>query len=114
MQDFADTAGLIAQLDVVITVDSSVAHLAAALGKPTGFCYRPIPISAGGWNLSKRRGIRRCGCSVSQRPVTGVLYCKPSRRVPKIILGWQRRVEGGWALITTWHVRLINGGWREA
>lgn len=35
LQDFADTAGLIAQLDAVITVDSSVAHLAAALGKPT-------------------------------------------------------------------------------
>jgi tetratricopeptide (TPR) repeat protein len=33
--DFADTAALIAQLDLVITVDTSVAHLAAAMGKPT-------------------------------------------------------------------------------
>ncbi len=32
--DFADTAGLIAQLDLVITVDTSVAHLAGALGRP--------------------------------------------------------------------------------
>ena len=33
--DFADTAAAIAALDLVISVDTSVAHLAAALGKPT-------------------------------------------------------------------------------
>jgi ADP-heptose:LPS heptosyltransferase len=33
--DFADTAALIANLDLVITVDTSVAHLAGALGKPS-------------------------------------------------------------------------------
>jgi tetratricopeptide (TPR) repeat protein/glycosyltransferase involved in cell wall biosynthesis len=32
--DFADTASAISQLDLVITVDTSVAHLAGALGKP--------------------------------------------------------------------------------
>lgn len=34
LDDFADTAALIAALDLVIAVDTSVAHLAAALGKP--------------------------------------------------------------------------------
>lgn len=34
LQDFADTAQVIQQLDLVITVDTSVAHLAGALGKP--------------------------------------------------------------------------------
>jgi hypothetical protein len=34
MDDFADTAALVATLDLVISVDSAMAHLAAALGKP--------------------------------------------------------------------------------
>jgi hypothetical protein len=35
LTDFAETAALIACLDLVITVDTSVAHLAGALGRPT-------------------------------------------------------------------------------
>ncbi|WFU82238.1 tetratricopeptide repeat protein [Bradyrhizobium sp. CIAT3101] len=35
LTDFTDTAALISCLDLVITVDTSVAHLAGALGRPT-------------------------------------------------------------------------------
>jgi ADP-heptose:LPS heptosyltransferase len=34
LTDFADTAALVAALDLVISVDTSVVHLAGALGKP--------------------------------------------------------------------------------
>ncbi|TWB11581.1 tetratricopeptide repeat protein [Nitrospirillum amazonense] len=46
LRDFADTAALVACLDLVITVDTAVAHLAAALGRPvwvlsrTDGCWR--------------------------------------------------------------------------
>lgn len=35
IKNFADTAALMTHLDVIITVDTSVAHLAGALGRPT-------------------------------------------------------------------------------
>jgi hypothetical protein len=43
MEDFADTAALVANLDLIISVDTSVAHLAAALGKPVWLltCFDP-------------------------------------------------------------------------
>jgi ADP-heptose:LPS heptosyltransferase len=34
LDDFADTAAVLALVDLVITVDTSVAHLAGAMGRP--------------------------------------------------------------------------------
>ena len=41
--DFSDTAALIECLDLVITVDTSVAHLAGALGKPVWILLPALP-----------------------------------------------------------------------
>jgi hypothetical protein len=42
-RNFADTAALIANLDLVISVDTSVAHLAGAMGKPVWIPLRYMP-----------------------------------------------------------------------
>ena len=41
--DFADTAAFVAKLDLVITIDSGIAHLAAALGKPVWLIVHVAP-----------------------------------------------------------------------
>jgi tetratricopeptide (TPR) repeat protein len=41
--DFADTAALISQLDLVITVDTGVAHVAGAIGTPVWIMVTHIP-----------------------------------------------------------------------
>ncbi len=43
VSDFADTAALIAELDLVVTVDTSVGHVAGALGKPVWILITSAP-----------------------------------------------------------------------
>ena len=40
IMDFADTAAIVAQLDLVICVDTAIAHVAGAIGKP---CWMLLP-----------------------------------------------------------------------
>jgi ADP-heptose:LPS heptosyltransferase len=52
IKDFSDTAALIENLDLVISVDTSVAHLAASLGKETWLLNRFN--SCWRWNSSNK------------------------------------------------------------
>ena len=44
--DFADSAAIIAQLDLLISVDTAAVHLAGALGVP---CWTLVPIEGTDW-----------------------------------------------------------------
>jgi Tfp pilus assembly protein PilF len=73
MQDFADAAAIVAQLDLVITVDTAMAHLAGALGKP---CWLLLPWYMTDW---------RWGAEGSQ-----------SLWYPKVMRLFRQESEGDW------------------
>ena len=52
MEDFADAAAIVAQLDLVISVDTAMAHLAGALGKP---CWLLLPDFMTDWRWQSER-----------------------------------------------------------
>lgn len=52
LDDFADTAALLANLDLLISVDTAVAHLAGALGRP---CWVLLPAYKTDWRWLEAR-----------------------------------------------------------
>ena len=52
VDDFADSAAIVTQLDLVISVDTSMAHLAGALGKA---CWVMLPMFSTDWRWLRER-----------------------------------------------------------
>jgi hypothetical protein len=69
MGDFADTAALIANLDLIISVDTSVVHLAAGLGKPVWLLDRFDPCWR--WLVGRRDSPWYPGLHLYRQPQPG-------------------------------------------
>ena len=52
IMDFADAAAIVTQLDLVICIDTAIAHLAGALNKP---CWVLLPDSGTDWRWLRDR-----------------------------------------------------------
>ena len=69
LANFADTAALVANLDLVISVDTAVAHLAGALGKPVWILNRFD--TCGRWMLERQDSPWYPGARLFRQPVLG-------------------------------------------
>jgi hypothetical protein len=92
LTDYAETAALIANLDLVVTVDTSVAHLAGALGVP---CWVMLPF-APDWRW--RLGRDDCAWYESMRlfrqPAPGA-WCDVVTTVGAELAAWRDAGTGG-------------------
>lgn len=89
VQDMADTAALIENLDLVISVDTSVLHLAGALGKPV-------------WLLSRKDACWRWGDAGETSPWYPTLRIfRPQERSFAPILAQMGQALHMW--VTAWH-----------
>ena len=70
-RDLAETAALMATLDLVITTDTCIAHLAGAMGKPVWILLPHLSDWRWMEGSERRRGIRRRGCSGKRRQAIG-------------------------------------------
>jgi tetratricopeptide (TPR) repeat protein len=69
LADFADTAAAIAQLDLVIAVDTAVAHLAGALGKPL-WLLLPFMVDWR-WLIGRKNSLWYPGAKLFRQPKIG-------------------------------------------
>ena len=68
---FMDTAAILQQVELLVTSDTAIAHLAVRWAYRHGLRCRTFPIGAGCSTTTTARGILRCGSSGKKHQVTG-------------------------------------------
>jgi len=87
LEDMADTAALIANLDLVISVDTSVAHLAGALGKPV---LMPLKWASGNfWLLDTEDSPWYASMRIVRQPAAGD-WNSVADHLLTLVAGWAR------------------------
>ncbi len=84
LKDFADTAALVELMDVVVTVDTSVAHVAGAMGKPV-WILLPFNPHDWRWMLDRADSIWYPTARVFRQPANGD-WASVVRRVDEALL----------------------------
>lgn len=84
--DFADTAAMIEQLDLVVTVDTAVAHLASALGKPVWIL---TPWLNSDWRWMQKR--RDCPWYASARLFRQPAHGDWDSVIAEVVSAWRER-----------------------
>ena len=86
-----DTAAIMANLDLVVSIDCMPAHLAGALGRPVFIALPLCPTGAGCSSATTRPGIRPCGCSGRTPPGMGA-GVRAHRRGGARAQGWSHKM----------------------
>jgi hypothetical protein len=79
LNDFADTAAAMSQLDLAIMTDSAVAHLAAAMAKPVWLLLGHVARWLRRSDRTDTPGIRPYACSGRARRAIGIVCTIPPR-----------------------------------
>ncbi|BBK43964.1 hypothetical protein STVA_39840 [Allostella vacuolata] len=86
LEDFGDTAGLIANLDLTISVDTSVVHLAGALGRPVWVLLAATP--SWRWLLERDDSPWYAAARLYRQASTGD-WAGVARRVAASLASWR-------------------------
>ncbi len=79
--NFDETAALVCHLNLVITVDTSVAHLSGAMGQRT-WLLLPYALTGAGLPLGRTApGSRICASIAKRAPGTGGMFCAGSEPI---------------------------------
>lgn len=90
LADFCDIAALVSQMDRLVAVDTSVAHLAGALGIDTHILLPFTPDWRWGLGTSERIWYNRSRFTGRQCMATGITHC---HRLPRRFVRWPKVIE---------------------
>jgi tetratricopeptide (TPR) repeat protein len=112
LRDFGDTAALLDLMDLVVSVDTSIAHLAGAMGKPVWVLLPFVPDWR--WMLGRSDSPWHPSARLFRQPRMGD-WASVIEMVKRELAAWTRPgpPAGAWTTSTRVTLRPIGGGFRR-